>query len=189
MTPYNNFWRPRTAVFSMSQEDVDKKIAEFKVTNGKLWDMITEIKERMPWNKPLMESLQSNIGVKGELSDKQKALVMSIYIDCCVMSDSSIELQKETRKLGYRLMKCRLGQMGAFVYSVMDKTNRYSLSAGQMRGINNVANRMREQLASIPELTDKTFDGWYEILPEIKAIKETMDEEYRSGNNETNQGV
>ena len=45
----------------------------------------------------------------------------------------------------------------------MVKNDNWQITAGQIRALNNVAQRMSGQLAGIPELSDENFDGWFII--------------------------
>lgn len=134
----------------------------------KLWDRLEETKQRLPWIRATVDSLEAYIEQTGTLTDKQKSFATSLYIDACVTSDDRLFEQVETRKLGYRLMDLELGRVRSLVIDIMFRTNTRPFSLGQMRAFNNIAKRQRVKLTQIPKLTDETFDGWSLIEPKIE---------------------
>jgi len=153
---------------SFTMADREKALEEFRAKlpgNATLWDRLEETRARLPWLRSLVDSLQSQIIVKGELSDKQRSLATKLYLDACMTSDDKIEEQQEARKLGYRLLELNLGNAFTFVNDVMFKSSSRPLSFGQMRAMRNIAKRQVNKLAQVPKLTDETFDGWFQIVP------------------------
>ena len=135
-------------------------LAKYKEKHPRIIEMLEEMKDRIPWQRQMTESLLHWIIKRGDLSEKQTALVVSLYADSCVRSDSNIKAQVECRKLCYRLMKTQLGKMNGFVLSVLDHTNTYPLSPAQMKAIQKVAKRKETELEDVPDLTGDNFDGW-----------------------------
>lgn len=138
--------------------------AEFNEKYPKTLEMLNEIKDRIPWQRGLVASLQGHIKRKGNLTPKQASLVTSLYLDNCVKSDGEIKQQVECRKLCLRLMECRLGKTQDFVRSVASYTYDRPFSLAQMRCINKVATRKRKELSSIPEFDEHNFDGWHQVF-------------------------
>lgn len=142
--------------------------------NATLWGRLETVKSRLPWARHTVENLQKWALTKGILTSKQKSYVTSLYIDSCVMDDDRIREQREARKLGYRLQKLKLGRVQTFVDSVMIASDTKPLTLGQIRGLRNIASKVSSSLISIPKLTGKTFDGWYEIV-EPQTVVDTDD--------------
>ncbi len=129
--------------------------------NQKLVAMMNEVFERLPWQRNVLESLNGSIERKGTLSEKQRAFILSMYMDCCVMSDERVAEQIAVRKICYRLLTLNLGQAQAFVTSVLNRTDQRPFSAGQVRAITNIATRLKYSLAKVPDFTPEEFDGWF----------------------------
>lgn len=146
--------------FVETDRENNPKFVEFRKNNPRVIEMLFEIKERIPWQRELVNSLIEQIKFKGRLTDKQKSLVTSVYADSCMKSDKDIELQVEYRKLIFRLLETRLGKVKVFVNSVMLNTTTKPLSLLQMRAIRNVAEKNKVELANIAELNESNFDGW-----------------------------
>ena len=138
---------------------------KFKVQYPRTVEMLDEIRNRIPWQRGLVDSLQRYLKRKGELTPKQASLVTSMYLDNCVQSDADIRLQVDCRKLALRLMDCRLGKMMDFVRSVVSHTYNRQFSLAQMRSINKIGARMQKELSNIPELDERGFDGWHLYIP------------------------
>jgi len=155
-------------------KDREDSLKEFLAspTNKKLWERLEETRQRLPWIGSLVDDLQSYAGKHGTLTDKQKSLATSIYIDACVTSDDKLFEQVETRKLGYRLLELGLSAAGKrFILDVMDRANSRPFSLGQIRAINDIAKRQCVKLTQISKLTDETFDGWFLIEPKVELDK------------------
>jgi len=169
MKQYNWHSKARTAGHGFVAVDKDKNIETFLADDGhaKCWQRLDETRERMPWTRSLVDSLKKHICKTGTLTEKQMSLATSLYIDCCIMTDDKIEAQQETRKLGYRLLHLLLGQMEDMVTSIMDNTSKRAFTVAQQRAFNNVAKRQIVELTKIPKHTDETFDGWFEIKPDV----------------------
>lgn len=154
----------RSAKGGFTAKDKEVNLEQFFTSPGnkKLWDRLEETKKRLPWIRELVDSLQGHAEILGSMTDKQKCLATSIYIDACVTTDDKLFEQVETRKLGYRLMQLRLGnKAGNLIYDIMYRADTRPFSLGQMRVIKDIANNKRVELTNIPKLTDKTFDGWF----------------------------
>jgi len=135
---------------------------KFKEANPRVVEMLEEL-SRVPWQRHIVGSLTSWINAKSNLTSGQKSLVTNLYLDNCVVSDADIRRQVETRKMCFRLMKCRLGRdMVNFVGSVASYTDTRPFTPAQMKAIDKIAHRMKTQLSGIPELGKKDFDGWYQ---------------------------
>ncbi len=138
--------------------------------NAKLWERLEETSQRLPWCRSLVNNLKAYVEYKGKMSDKQKSLATSLYLDCCMTTDDKLEEQTNCRKLGYRLMELQLGRTGEFVRDVMLRCDGRAFTGGQMRAIYNIAKRVAHPLANIPELTDETFDGWFKLQPKTEGL-------------------
>ncbi len=161
-------WQMSAPDDSFTAKDRDTEIEKFKATpeNATLWDRLLETKERLPWTRQLVESLQRQVVSRGKLSDNQRSLATSLYIDTCITSDDKIFEQKEMRKLGYRLLTLNLGRVQEFVSDIMFRTDSRAFTLGQMRAFQNIAKRQRLQLTKVPKLIEgETFDGWFKIEP------------------------
>jgi len=137
----------------------------------KLWERLEETEKRMPWCRQLVTSLRGYAEFKGKMTDKQKSLATSLYLDCCMTTDDKIQEQVNCRKLGYRLLELQLGRTGDFLLDVMTRCDGRAFTGGQMRAIYNISTRVAHPLASIPELTDDSFDGWFKKLPKDDSEK------------------
>ncbi len=161
-------WQRSEEMGSFSAQDRQTEIDKFKSIpeNATLWDRLVETKELLPWAKKLVESLQNQVVKKGHLTDAQRSLATSLYLDACITSEDKVFEQREARKLGYRLMLCNLGRVQQFVEDIMFRTDSRAFTLGQMRALQNIANRQRTNLMKIPKLIDgETFDGWFKIEP------------------------
>ncbi len=157
---------------SFTGKDRDTEIAKFKAIpeNATLWDRLEETKQRLPWIGSLVKSLQGQIVQKGVLSDKQRSLATSLYIDACVTSDDKVFEQQEARKLGYRLMVLNLGRVQQLVEDIMFRTDSRPFTLGQIRAFQNIAKRQRINLMNVPKMIDgETFDGWFKIEPDASV--------------------
>lgn len=148
---------------SFTSADKESNRKEFLALpeNAKLWERLAETEQRLPWCRTLINSLRGYAEFKGKMTDKQRSLATSLYLDCCMTSDDKLIEQVATRKLGYRLMELQLGRTNDFVRDVMFRCDNRAFTGGQMRAIQNIAKRVAHPLANIPEMTDDTFDGWF----------------------------
>jgi len=144
--------------------------------NKKLWERLEETTQRLPWIKSLVDSLKSYAEQTGNLTEKQKSLATSIYIDACVTTDDRLFEQVEARKLGYRLMELELGRVRELVIDIMYRADNRPFSLGQIRALNNIAKRQRVKLTQIPKLTNETFDGWF-LIEKTEMNKGLEDDE------------
>jgi len=161
-------WQLSASSESFTGKDVQSEISKFKAKpeNATLWDRLDETKERLPWIKSLVDSLQGQIIHKGTLTDKQRSLATSLYLDACMTSDDKVFEQQEARKLGYRLMVLNLGRVQQFVSDIMYRTDKRPFTLGQITAFQNIAKRQREKLSKVPKLIDgETFDGWFKKEP------------------------
>jgi hypothetical protein len=152
-----------------TDEDRDLNIKAFcdNLEHKKLWERLGETEKIMPWNKSLIQSLKTYIGNTSKLTSKQKSLATSLYLDCCMTSEDKLIEQVTTRKLGYRLMELELGQRkwsGShstmhFIRDVMYRTDTRPFTGGQIRALQNIAQRYATKLADIELNGD--FDGWF----------------------------
>jgi hypothetical protein len=136
--------------------------------NAKLWERLEETEKRLPWCRSLVASLRGYVEFKGKMTDKQKSLATSLYLDCCMTTDDKLEEQVNCRKLGYRLLELQLGRTGDFVRDVMCRCDGRAFTGGQMRAFYNIAKRVAHPLANIPEINDEIFDGWFKKNPSQK---------------------
>jgi hypothetical protein len=165
-------WQQTAPANSFTGKDRDTAINEFKSKpeNATLWNRLNETKERLPWVRYLVESLQSQIIHKGMLSDKQRSLATSLYLDACITTDDKIFEQREARKLGYRLMELNLGRVQQLVSDIMYRTDSRAFTLAQIRAFQNIAKRQRLNLMKVPKLIDgETFDGWFKITPDAQV--------------------
>lgn len=153
---------------NISDEKKAENLAKFETQNERLTEMMKELEERNPWLKRTIQSIRGRAEERGNLTQKQKIYITSLYIDNCVRSDADIREQIVIRKLCYKLLDTHLGKMRSFVLSVFDRTSHSPFSPAQIRAIRNIAKV--SEFAKIPEITDKNFDGWYFIEP-----RETVD--------------
>lgn len=156
---------------TFTQADKESNLAKFLETpeHKKLWERLEETEKRMPWCRNLVASLRGYTEFKGAMTDKQKSLATSLYLDCCMTTDDKIQEQVNCRKLGYRLLELRLGRTGDFILDVMTRCDGRAFTGGQMRAIYNIAKRVAHPLASVPEMTDDSFDGWFKKLPKVEG--------------------
>jgi len=141
--------------------------------NTTLWNRLEETKETLPWLRSLVNSLQTQAGAKGALSDKQRSLATSLYLDACITTNDKVFEQQEARKLGYRLMRLNLGRVQQLVSDIMYRTESRPFSLAQIRAFQNIAQRQRVKLTQIPKLTSETFDGWNEVVPKTHIDNES----------------
>jgi hypothetical protein len=143
-----------------SDKERAENLIKFNVNNAQLASMVEELK-RLPWLKRLLNSLMESAQNHGTLSDKQKSMVTSLYIDSCVISDADIQEQIECRKLILRLYEVIMftGRSRAFIGSLAMQEHKYT--SNQLKAIRVVANRFRVRLESVPELEKSAFDGWW----------------------------
>ncbi len=170
-------WQMSASNESFTGKDVQSEIDKFKAKpeNATLWDRLEETKQRLPWIRSLVDSLQGQVIHKGALSDKQRSLATSLYLDACITSDDKVFEQQEARKLGYRLMVLNLGRVQQFVSDIMYRTDKRPFTLGQMRAFQNIAKRQREKLKEVPKLIDgETFDGWFRIEKNEKTNEEIL---------------
>jgi len=137
------------------------KFEKYRQEKPRVVEMIAEIYDRIPWRRAVAKSLLEQIKYKGSLTPKQESFATSLYIDSCVMTDDEIRRQHECRKLAMRLLKTRLGLVNEFIASVVNQTHSRSLSAAQMRGIQNIAARKKKELDNVPEI-EPSQDDWSE---------------------------
>lgn len=142
--------------------------------NQKLWERLKETKERLPWTRQIVTSLQEWVEKHGSLTEKQKGLATSLYIDACVISDDKLFEQAEARKLGYRLMELRLGRIHDTVHDIMLKSDGRILTPGQIGVFQGVAKQQCVKLTLIPKMTEENFDGWFKTAP-IAEPEEGLD--------------
>jgi hypothetical protein len=164
---YNRLTRRMKILSDAEQED---NLNKFKSENTTLWNMLEEVESRIPWQRIIVQDLIGWVKRSGNLTEKQRGLVTSLYMDNCVTTDVKIEEQREARKLCYRLLEVELGQVRNFVYDVTYKTDTRSFTAGQLRAIKNIAKRFRHKLEDI-ELDEEAFDGWIRKVPGIRLDK------------------
>jgi len=160
----------------VAESEQEANLAKFNKGHANTMDMLKEIGERMPWRRGIVASLTSFVKNKGALTAKQRMFITSMYIDNCAMSNVRVQEQITTRKTVYRLLKLNtLGQVRKFVYDLSYRTDAMPFTPNQIKAIQNIASRAREQLAEIPDLTDTEFDGWFRIEPGVSPPGEEVD--------------
>lgn len=138
--------------------------------NRKMWERLEETKERLPWTRHTVESLQNYVEAKGVLTDKQRSYATSLYLDCCMTPDDKIIQQVEARKTCFRLLNLELGRVKPFIDDIIFFSDTHPFTAGQLRAVNNISKRLRAELTKIPKLDSEMFDGWF-LKPENPVDK------------------
>lgn len=166
----NRYIRP---IQEVSADEQTTNVAKFSEDHAETLSMLTEIRDRMPWRRGVVDDLTKFVKNKGKMSAKQRMFITSMYIDNCAMSDMRVREQIATRKLMYRLLQLgTLGKVKNFVYDVSYRTDSMPFSPNQIKALQRIAERSRQALADIPELDDTHFDGWFKIeapKPEVIA--------------------
>lgn len=139
----------------------NRHVFEEDENNHNIIKFMSEVSSRMLWCKSLVDSLWLHIERRGFLSDAQKGLVTSLYIDNCAWTDNKIKEQQAARKLCYRLLECNLGRSNNFIQDLFSRSEKWPFSNGQLRALYTVANRFRKQLDNISQIEDNRWDGWF----------------------------
>src|SRR3972149_2463022 len=82
-----------TAQQAFTQSERDANVSRFidSPEHKKLWERLEETEKRMPWCRQLVASLRGYAEFKGVMTDKQKSLATSLYLDCCMTTDDKIQ--------------------------------------------------------------------------------------------------
>ena len=122
--------------------------------------MLQELSERVPWNRQIITSLTDYIKRTGKLTDKQKSLVTSMYMDSCVMSDEFISDQIETRRLSSKILICHINtKTSDFICSVLTKTFNRPFTLAQIRVIKKIVEQHETEISKITDFNEATW-GW-----------------------------
>lgn len=143
----------------VSEEKQKENLDKFVEDNERLWDKFCEMENHIPWYGTILSSLKWQVQQKGQLTDKQKSLIMSLYVQATQYPDDFVEKQKEARKTLVKLtaISCNRNTRD-FILSLKTQSDKRPLSERQTKAVYKVAKKFNEQLSEIM-LTE--FDGWF----------------------------
>ena len=151
------YWKP-TKLVDADEQAIN--IEKFKKKYARVWEMLEEVRQRCPWQRHMCNSLVSKIGRSAKLTDGQKSLVTSLYLENVVRSDADINKQKKYRKMVLQLKEASQANWGIsaatrkFISSVATFSDSHTLTDRQISVIRNIAKEHTD-------LPDIDFDGWF----------------------------
>jgi len=129
--------------------------------NVAYWEKL-EAAKRLPWIVSTCASIQNYVRKNGVITPKQKTLIMTMYLESCVITDDEIQRQINTRKLCLQLTKMH-GVTGHFFASdVMGYTHNRRFSVRQTAVIEDLYRINKDRIDDKTKFTDENFDGWHE---------------------------